>query len=266
MTQRTCPNTVRNSKWDGAEHHERGAWHQLCTTQSPVGLKGGMTGAWLVFLNGCHAGEDVRLALGPTSIGSAWTSEAVLTGPEIGSHHASISVQTVKASIAPAAPVRILKVNGERVSGDTPLVDGDLISFAETHAVLRFAAAFSPGYKPNARPRPELTLVKPAGEAERATTTGWLVAASGARFGQDWRIVRGTNRMGGGVDLEICWPDGGLPPDACTFQSDGQAIKLASFDKSVQVAVNDGPATLNQALQDSDRLTIAGMEFYLKCL
>lgn len=232
--------------------------------QSPAGLHAGRTGAWLVFLSGCHRGEDVRLPVGSTGIGSSWAADIVLTAPGLSSRHAQITLKDGANWIAPLGGDRLVAVNGERVSGQTALEDGDLISFADLHAIIRFAKDYAPGCRPVGRPRP--ALAPNLGDRMATYTVAWLVAASGARAGQDWRLIRGTNRLGSAMGLEITWPDTDWPEVACTLQCDLTSCVLASWAPELTVLVNDSPAKTEQPLVDSDRLQIGNLEFYLKRL
>jgi hypothetical protein len=261
--ERTCPMIVRGL-WDNAEAHRASAWHQLCETQSPVGLKGGMTGAWLVFLNGAHRGEDARLPMGLTSVGAGWHANLVLTSPSIGSAHASFSVSDGTATVTPATPARDVRVNGETVKGETRLCDGDLVSFGELHAVMRFAKAYAPGYMPSLRPRPE--LAPPVGPDTAVVTVGWLVATRGAGIGRDWRLIRGLNRLGSALGLEVTWTERSFPAEGATLRCELDARRLAAWSPEVRVLVNGQPATVGQDLRDSDHIAINDAEFYLKCV
>lgn len=263
MTERTCPMVARAS-WDVASAQLRDSWHRLCRTQSPAGLKTSVTGAWLVFLTGCHRGEDLRLATGASTLGSDWGVDLVVTGPEVGSQHAIFTIGDGRGMVAPMAATRDVRVNGERIKGETVLFDGDLISFGEMHAVLRFAKAFAPGYKPHVRQRP--VVVPTLAQDTRSYTMAWLVSTSGARYGQDWRLIHGKNRIGSGLNLEVCWLDNALPPEAAVIDCTLEKIGLTSVSSEVRAFVNDAAWSEGQVLQDSDRLKLNDVEFYLKCM
>lgn len=263
MSGRTCPMVARGS-WDVASAQQRDSWHRLCKTQSPAGLRGNATGAWLVFLSGSHRGEDARLAVGTTVVGSAWSAELVLTGPDVGSQHATLVVADWSATIAPSGQSRDVRVNGERISSETTLVDADLISFGELHAILRFAKFQTPGYRPTARPRP--TLGPALGHESRLFTAGWLIALTQARYGQDWRLVKGVNRLGSELDIEIYWPENGLPAHAIAIDCALDKMTLSEVNDRVRVTLNGTPATVGSVLRDSDRIKLNDAEFYVKCL
>lgn len=262
MSGKTCPMLAR-SHWGLTTTHDRGAAHTLASTQSTVNLRSKRTGGWLVIAKGCHAGEDVRLPLGPVEIGSSWLADVVLTGPEIGSRHATLRIEGDDVEVTPLGPTRDVKVNGESAKTPTRLADGDLVSFGEVHAVFRLARAFDPGYAPVLRPRP--AVIAPT-RAQSYYTAGWLVASNGPLEGHDWRLVKGENRLGAGVGQEITLPGSYLPPWALTIACDQSGCRLSGWGPKLPPTVNGLAVTPGVLLRDSDRIVLGPQEFYAKCL
>jgi hypothetical protein len=254
---------INRGNWHAPGPPAKGAAHELSLTQSPVGLRGARTGAWLVFINGAHRGEDLRLPVGVSVAGAGWKADLVLTGPGIGSRHARFTVGDGTATVAPEGSEREVLLNGERLARATEVMDGDLLSLAGLHGILRFAKAFDPGYRPALRPR--VMPVPPTGDVARTATAAWLVALTGSRAGQDWRLVGGVNRFGSAIGLEVTWPEPGVPADACSIVCGAGGCSLGPLQQGVAVVVNGSPAAAGRSLRDSDRIAVAGTEFYLKC-
>lgn len=260
MTARTCPMIARN-RWEGADVGHRSALHLLSRGQNPVGLSLARTAAWLVFLNGSHRGEDARLVLGATTIGSAWNAQLVLTAPDVRSHHATLRLGEDAATILRGAQGNAVDVNGARISEATPLHDGDLIAFAELQAVLIFARPYFDSARPAPRPRP--VVHSPNGGA-RLFTTAWLVATSGSIAGRDWRLTNGENRIGSAHGCEVTLGDNDIPAEALRLAGDLEGTKIVAAHPCVSI---DGrPAKAGDILRDSARVRIHTAELYFKCL
>lgn len=261
MTKSACPMLAR-SDWGVGNIQQKGLSHTLSRLQSPVGFHGPKTAGWLVFLNGAHRGEDMRVPVGESKIGSSWTSDVVLTGPGVGSLHAVLRMGLGEATIVPAAANRDIRVNNVQVTGPTDLQDGTLISMGDLHAVMRFAVAMTPGYSPTELVKPQQL---PSQAAPKIMTCGWLVITRGPLMGQDFRLVNGLNRIGSGPKLEISIADQNLIKEAialdCSVQK-GCVLKSVSEGRAVKV--NGSVIEIGRVLRDSDLLAIDHLEMLIK--
>lgn len=261
MSKSTCPMLAR-SDWGVGNIQQKGLSHTLSRLQSPVGFHGPKTAGWLVFLNGAHRGEDMRIPIGDSKLGSSWTSDVVLTGPGVGSLHATLRMGTGEASIIPVAANREVRVNNAPVVGPTPLQDGALLTFGDLHAVLRFAVAMTPGYLPPEAEKPQNI---PSQSAPKIMTCGWLIVTRGSLMGQDFRLINGLNRIGSANDLEVSIPDQNLIAEAisleCSLQK-GCLVKSAGEGRAIKV--NGSICEVGKVLRDSDLLAVDHLEMLVK--
>ena len=261
MSKSTCPMLAR-SDWGVGNIQQKGLSHTLSRLQSPVGFHGPKTAGWLVFLNGAHRGEDMRIPIGDSKIGSSWTSDIVLTGPGVGSLHATLRMGSGEASIIPVAANREVRVNNAQILGPTALKDGALLTFGDLHAVMRFAVAMTPGYLPPEYAKPQNI---PSQSAPKVMTCGWLVVTRGPLMGQDFRLINGVNRIGSGADIEVSIADQNLIKDAisldCSIQK-GCILKTVGDGRAVKV--NGSVCELNKVLRDSDLLAVDHLEMLVK--
>lgn len=256
----TCPMLAR-SDWGVGHIQQRGLGHALSAGQSPVGFHGPRVGGWLVFLNGCHRGEDMRLPVGETKLGSSWLSDVVLTGIGIGSQHALIQMGVGGAMIAPLAGDRTVKLNNVQIADAQTLEDGCLVSIGELHCVYRSADQMSRGYRPKDTPRP---LHMPAQSSHRENLCGWLVITKGAMLGQDFRLINGRVRIGSEPGLEVTIADPNLAKDALTLSVSGKEGQVSSIGESSKLLVNGVESGVNSILKESDTVVIDQVEGYIK--
>lgn len=253
---------VARSDWGVGSVHQKGIGHTLSVAQSSVGFHGPRTAAWIVFLNGAHRGEDIRFPVGESKVGSSWTSDVVLTGIGIGSHHATIRMGMGEGSIIPAAANREIRINNQLIHGPSDLPDGVLLSIGDLHGVVRYATQFSPGYRP---PEPVRPASMPTQAAPKFMTCGWLVVNRGPLMGQDFRVVNGVNRIGSQPGLEISIADPHLLAEAMTLEcsaAKGCILKSVSGERAVKV--NGSVCELGKVLRDSDIIAIDHVEMLLK--
>ena len=261
-SKKTCPMIAR-SDWGVGQIQQRGLAHSLSKAQSPVGFHGPKTAGWLVFLNGAHRGEDMRLPVGESKIGSNWQCDLVLTGVGVGSAHALMRVGVDKCYVSPHAGNRLVKINNEVIGGPCDVADGALITFGELHAVFRSAEAFLPGYKPS-------MLVAPEGLPHQSdaplSTRGWLVIARGPMMGQDFRLVQGRNRLGLAEGLEVTIVDSHLHKSALALNCKPTGCIIDSIAEGVSVRIGEEVAKKGRILLDSEVIQIDHLEGYLKWL
>jgi FHA domain len=256
----TCPMLSR-SDWGVGHIQQRGLTHAISTGQSPTGFHGPKVAGWLVFLNGCHRGEDVRLPVGETKLGSSWDCDAVITGVGIGSHHAVIRMGSGEGSIAPTGGERIVKINNVAISGPHSLEDGCLVTLGEMQCVVRFSEQMTRGYVPSEAPRP---LNMPVQAMRSETVCGWLVLTRGSSMGQDYRIVNGIFRVGSEPGLEATIPDAHLSKHALTLSVTTKECKVTWIADGHKLFVNGVAATVDTMLKESDTILIDHVEGYLK--
>ncbi len=256
----TCPMLAR-SDWGVGHIHQKGLTHSLSPVQSPVGFHGPRVGGWLVFLNGCHRGEDMRLPIGETKIGSSWLSDVVLTGIGVGSQHANIRVGSDEASVTPRSAERILKINNSVISSETKINDGCLISFGELHCIFRRVEQFSPGYRPPSAPYPTLMPNQPA---HHESVCGWVVISNGPTIGQDFRLISGSNRIGSEAGLEVAIADPDLGRIAFVLDAGAGEGKIKEITPGTIIFINDQPAKAGDHVHDSDSIRVGGLEGYIK--
>lgn len=261
MKKTACPMIAR-SDWGVGNIHQKGISHSLSSTQSPVGFHGPRTAGWLVFMNGAHRGEDIRLPVGDSLVGSSWSCDVVLTGVGVGSRHATLRLGLEEGSIAPVSSARDVRINNIRIDTKNDLHDGDLITMGDLHAVFRLSSAFSPGYTPKDYAKPDSAPVQ---SSPKVMTCGWLVIMRGPLMGQDFRLVNGLNRIGSSPGIEVTISDPNLV--GVGFQLECSAAKgctLQSVEEGRAVKVNGSICDTGKVLKDSDVLAFDHLEMLLK--
>jgi len=256
----TCPMLSR-SDWGVGHIQQRGLTHSLSVGQSPVGFHGPKVAGWLVVLNGCHRGEDIRLPIGESKLGSAWTSDFVITGVGIGSQHALIRMGMGEGSIIPSAPDKIIKINNQRITGPQALSDDMLITIGEMNCVLRFADRQGRGYQPPEVPK---TPSLPTQAVLREMVCGWLVITKGTYLGQDFRLVTGNSRVGSAAGLEVTIADPHLARHALTLDITAKDCKVTWIADGHKLLINGSAADLGAIVRESDIFNIDHVEGYLK--
>jgi len=258
-----CPMIAR-SDWGVGNIQQKGLAHSLSLVQSTVGFQGPRTAGWLIFLNGAHRGEDMRLAIGECKIGSEWSCDCVLTGVGIRSKHATIRMGVDEAMLIPASVSRDVKVNNVSVSDHTSLEDGDLISLGDLHAVFRFAQAMTPGYRPKSYAKPDSMPVQ---SSPQFLTCGWLIMLKGPLMGQDFRLISGLNRIGSKPDLEVSIPDSNLVDVGFVLEctaAKGCIVKDIKNDRGLKI--NGSLCDVGKFIQDSDVVAFDHLEMLVKWL
>lgn len=258
----TCPMLAR-SDWGVAHINNKGLSHCLSSIQSPVGFHGPKVAGWLVFLNGCHRGEDMRLPIGESKIGSGWQNDCVITGVGIGTQHAVITLGAGEAKIVPVAESRAIKLNNKIITQSQRLEDGCLLTLGEVNCMFRSADVFSPGYHPAT---PPLVLNLAAQVLAVETVCAWLVFTRGPCMGQDFRMVQGECRVGSATGLEVTIPDAKLGAHRFTLGVKKGECRIAWMQHDCVVHVNGVKVDVNHVLKDSDVIEFDQLEAYVKCL
>lgn len=258
----TCPMLAR-SDWGASQINSKGLSHCLSSIQSPVGFHGPTVAGWLVFLNGCHRGEDMRVPVGETKIGSSWQNDCVVTGVGIGSQHAIISLGAGHSKIVSVAENRLIKLNNKLVTNSQSLEDGCLLTLGELNCVFRLADALPPGNHPSLS---TLAGNIAAQVLTAETVCGWLVFSRGPCMGQDFRLVQGECRVGSAPGLEVTIPDAKLGAHRFTLGVTKSECKISWIHRDCVVRVNGANAAVNYVLKDSDFIEFDHLEAYIKCL
>lgn len=258
----TCPMLAR-SDWGLSHIGSKGLSHCISSVQSTAGFHGPKVAGWLIFLNGCHRGEDMRLPVGESKIGSSWLNDCIVTGVGVGSQHAVIKAGAGEASIEPVAANRIVKLNNNLISGSQALEDGYLITIGEVHCIYRSADIFSPGYVPPVAPMP---VQMPAQTLPLEMVCGWLVFNRGSCAGQDFRLIHGSNRIGSFAGLELSILDSNVSPHALTLDVSSKECKIQWAKDYRLMRVNGRDIQAGQVLLDSDVIEMDHLEAYVKWL
>lgn len=262
MTKSACPMIAR-SDWGVGSIHQKGISHTSSIGQSTIGFHGPRTAGWLVFMNGAHRGEDMRVPVGEAKIGSSWNADLVLTGVGVGSQHATVRMGMDEGSIVPVSASRDIRINNKRIEGPSELRDGYLVSLGDLHAIFRFSTAYSPGYEPQEYLKPDSM---PAQSAPTVTTCGWLVMQRGSLMGQDFRLVNGMNRIGSNVGLEVSIPDPHLVGLGFTLDcSSTKGCTVQSVQEGRALKVNGSVCEVGKVLRDSDVVSFDHLELLVKC-
>jgi hypothetical protein len=256
----TCPMLAR-SDWGVGHIQQKGLTHALSIMQSAVGFHGPRVAGWLVFLNGCHRGEDMRLPVGDTKMGSSWLSDLVLTGIGIGSQHAVIKMGISEGLLKPISAERIVKVNNVVISDETVLEDGCLISFGELHIIFRLAEQKHKGYRVSESPKPALM---PNQASHREALCGWFVISKGPAMGQDYRLVNGRCRIGSEPNLEVTIVEPNLTGVAVVLSVTTNECKVTEIGDGTRLLINGEEAGVEAMLRESDVVTIGSVEGYIK--
>jgi hypothetical protein len=261
LSKVTCPMIAR-SDWGVGGVHQRGLAHTRSLGQSSIGFNGSQTGGWIVFLNGAHRGEDVRLTLGDLKIGSAWNSDIILTGVGIGSFHASIKIGLEEITITPSSDSRDVRIQNTSLKKTTVLADGDLVSFGDLHGIFRSAQPYTPGYKPKDYARPDSL---PSQAAPTHMVCGWLIMQRGPLTGQDFRLINGVCRIGSAINIEVSIPDANIPAHVLTLKaSPSKGCQIIHIADQKAAKVNGSVVEVGQPLRDSDVLSVDHMEMLVK--
>lgn len=261
-TQETCPEVGRQ-KW---RKNNRGNFflsHLASLTQNAGDSPGAVTKAWLVGLNGMHAGEDFRLTEGETVVGSGWDSDVVFTTPNVSRAHASIVITDVNAKIMDLDSASGVWVNGVKLA-KTDLQSGDAVRLGASDFVFWSAASCvnsaSHDSNNNASAIASERLALRAGKPH---VWGWLLGTKGSYVGQDFRIVFGENRLGSDFGNEICISVKEAEGVVCVFSCDYSKCILRRKTSSFPVLVNRGVVD-SRVLKDGDVIAIGTDEFCVR--
>ncbi len=227
--------------------------------QSHVGR--GPTRGWLVALDGVHRGEDFRLTEGANRLGSAYQADVALTGTGVSGSHAVLTCHADSADLSDAASREGTLVNGERVD-QAKLYDGDELILGDVRLMFRLAAAFTPGYRPQLRPRPVVKST-PSVNA-RPYVCGWLVHTHPGPLDTDFRLLNGTCTLGSGKGHAIMLHHDGVAQRHAKLTCAQNQCTIRPTAKTQTVLVNGLAVTAPTLLRDSDTIRVGGAELYLK--
>lgn len=90
------------------------------------------TPAFLVVERGPNPGQEFSLEQSIASIGRSADNDIVLNDPEVSRHHARIVRQGSIFSLEDLGSTNGTYLNSQRLTGPTPLADGDIVGFGET--------------------------------------------------------------------------------------------------------------------------------------
>ncbi|MCX6126778.1 MAG: FHA domain-containing protein [Proteobacteria bacterium] len=262
MSKSSCPMIAR-SDWGVGSIQQKGMGNSLSLNQSTIGFHGPRTAGWLVFMNGAHRGEDIRVPVGESKLGSGWNNDVVLTGVGIGSQHAILRLGVDEGNIAPTSEARIVSLNNRRIQSSTELVDGALVTFGDLHAVFRYAAGFAIGYRPADYQKPESM---PSQSAPKLMTCGWLVNLKGVLTGRDYRLVNGLNRVGSEKNLEVTIPEQNFASIGFSLSCSTSGCLIQSVQAERALKVNGRLTELGAPLRDSDIISFDHLELLVKWL
>jgi hypothetical protein len=252
---------LSRSDWGVGQISPKGLTHALSVGQNPVGFHGPRIAGWLVFLNGCHRGEDMRLPVGETKIGSSWLNDCVITGVGISSKHAIIRMGIGEGSISQVSADKVVKINNQNISSHHTFEDGNLISIGEVHCVIRFSEQMSRGFQVPDAPKP---TTMPTQSSLKEVVCGWLVMTRGIYLGQDFRLVNSNCRIGSAIGNEVTIPDVHLHKHAITLCVSTKECKISWIADGVRVQVNGVDAGVDTLLKESDLVNFDHMEGYIK--
>lgn len=263
MKKTACPMVAR-SDWGVGTIQQRGIAHSFSLYQSSIGFHGPRTAGWLVFLNGAHRGEDIRLPVGESKIGSSWNCDVVLTGVGIGSKHATIKLGTDEGNITPLSASREIRINNALLEGSSVIKDGDLVTIGDLNAIFRYSAAEVPGYETPAYAKPESMPVQ---SVPKIMTCGWLVVSKGTYMGQDFRLINGINRVGSKPGLEVCISDPNLVQFGFALEcSSSKGCVVRTLQDGRALKVNGSVCEVGKQLKDSDVIAFDHLEMLVKWL
>lgn len=240
--------------------------HVLSTQQNPCASASNSTVAWLMGTSGAHRGEDFRLTVGETKLGSGWDSDIVLTSPEVSRTHAKISSTGHFCIIEDLQSASGVFVNDERINDPRALSHGDRLKIgmgefvyvgfesSELTEVSQRLVAQALSGSPSKANRPQ-----------RLPTVAWLICQNGELEGLDFRLTTGVNRVGSLPGLEATIPDPNLQSLHMNLECTTERIYLRSASSDVRILRNKmliEPGTL----KDGDCIQVGALILRLRCL
>ena len=152
----------------------------------------------LLFPNGEH--EPVELKDGTDLVGSAPTSDVLLTAPGIAERHCELRTRGDSTVVVPLDAQAATVLNGRQIVGETPIKPGDLLLFAKIGC--RIVAMEKQAPQPIRKP------ATPSGDEDGRTRVRMalpkymLRGVSGPTFGKTYAMV-GTLTLGRNTECDI---------------------------------------------------------------
>lgn len=253
-----CPFVAREA-WKGGRTSSHPSIHALSLSQNPLPGPSNQLAGWLLGLTGVHAGEDFRLSHGEIYIGSGWDSGIVLTTPDVSRRHARVNVSDACVEIEDNKSAAGLMLNGVRIDGSARVSHGDILQLGVGEFIY-FDADLERG-------RRELSDARLSQFLKAKTCTlGWLIVSSGESSGLDFRLIRGTNRLGSLPHLEISIPDANLSSVHLTFECDTGRIYLRPDASAFELLRGTEVTQQASSLKNGDVIKIGGLELVLRCV
>jgi len=153
----------------------------------------------LLFPNGEH--EPVELGDGTDLVGTAPTSDILLTAPGIAERHCELRTRGDSTVVVPLDAHAATVLNGKQIVGEAPIKPGDLLLFAKVGC--RVVGTEKQAPQPMRKPPPP-----PSGEDDGRTRVRMalpkymLRGVSGPTFGKTYAMV-GTLTLGRNTDCDI---------------------------------------------------------------
>ncbi|MEY2988152.1 MAG: hypothetical protein RJB13_1673 [Pseudomonadota bacterium] len=256
--QHLCPYVARES-WKGGTTSSHPSVHLLSQNQNPCVSASNKTVGWLLGLTGVHAGEDFRITLGETFVGSGWDSGIVLTTPEVSRRHAHLLADSSFVQLSDNQSATGVFVNSVRVTEPVTLSHADQIRFGVGDFLFFDASVPSSGAVID-EVLFETYFKKPR------CTLGWLITNTGDCAELDFRLIQGVNRLGSLPNLEISIPDPNLSSIHLTFECSPDRIYLRPDSDSFHVLRGHEITQRPTSLKNGDVIKIGGLELTLRCI
>jgi pSer/pThr/pTyr-binding forkhead associated (FHA) protein len=232
--------------------------------QNPIVHKQRKLCGWLVCLQGPQKGQDFRLFDGNYRIGAHPRADLVFTGPEMRSYHAKLKVTATGVLLSPEASDRDVSVNGDTISRETELHDGDDINLGQLRFQFRIATLFQPGYRPLYRNRVNTQLIFSL--ADQDYVTGWLLPTGPLEL--DIPDVRLSNRpitIGAAEHCELRFGHCGLAEEHARISFVQNQLILEPLQaESAPCLVNNHMKTQKTPLSDSDQISLGRFSAFVK--
>jgi hypothetical protein len=236
----------------------------LSSGQSPVGFHGDKLVGWLVCQSGVHRGEDFRIPVGQTKIGSSWLCDIAIAHPGIGSEHALFKVTDNTVIMQPIGSGRDIAVNGRQILEPLEIREGDIVTFSGLDFLLKLARRTLGNEAFQATSR--VTSAQEQTDVKHPMVMGWLVVQNGSLAGFDFRLLNTVNRVGSRRGLEVVIPYENFPDLALSIEPAApHAFNIQVTSKQFDMHVNQKQKFDKFSVQDSDVMTYGTWEFYIKC-
>jgi hypothetical protein len=258
--QHQCPFVSREA-WKKGSGSGSGhpAVHVLSVGQNPSLCPSNQTTGWLLGLGGAHAGEDLRVTVGETYVGSGWDSDIVLTTPEVSRRHGKFTSAGGVILLEDNGSATGIAVNGEFIREPRMIQHGDRIKFG-VGDFLFYSADETTSDK--ALDDQNLKIFKKCA----SPTLAWLICRSGDCSGMDFRLLKGLNRVGALPGLEIVLPDQNLNSIHMTIECSDDRIYLRPGFATLRLLRAGSIVERPGSLRDRDVLRIGALELFLRCI